>query len=71
MSVHELNPQYARVISLHRVTIRYLLMFVHRRDVEQSSVSRTFAGDRVWVCYTKSHLCTLPSFASLIKYKTQ
>ena len=44
MSVHELNPQYARVISLHRVTIRYLLMFVHRRDVEQSSVSRSPLG---------------------------
>ena len=32
-------------------------------------MSRTLASDRVWVCYAKSHLCILPSFASLIEYK--
>src|SRR3989344_8111615 len=50
-------------------TIRYLLMFVHRRDLEQSSVSRFLSDDRVRVCYAKSHLYTLPNFASLIEYK--
>ena len=38
--VHELKPQYARVMFPKGATIRYLLMFVHRRDLEQSSVSR-------------------------------
>src|SRR3989338_7541757 len=35
---------------------------IHRRDVEQSSVSRAFTGDRVWVCYTTSRLCILLNF---------
>ena len=55
-----------------RLTIRYLLMFVHRRDLEQSSVSRSLASDRVWVCYAKSHLYTLlflEKIAKSIKYK--
>src|SRR3989344_7345108 len=43
-----------------RLTIRYLLMFVHRRDLGQSSVSRLPLGsDRARVCYAKSHLYTL------------
>src|SRR3989344_212037 len=42
-----------------QVTIRYMLMFVHRRDLVQSSVSRTFAGDRVRERNAKSHLYTL------------
>jgi hypothetical protein len=55
-----------------RLTIRYMLMFVHRRDLEQSSVSRTLSSDRVRVCYAKSHLCILlflRKTAQLIKYK--
>jgi len=42
-----------------QVTIRYLLMFVHRRDLVQSSVSRTFSGDRVRERNAKSLLYTL------------
>jgi len=56
MSVHELNPQYARVMS-QRVTIRYVLMFMHRRDLAQSSVSRTRFHERQGVgmqCQTSS-----------------
>ena len=45
-----------------QVTIRYLLMFVHRRDLVQSSVSRTFTGDRVRERNAKSHLYTLLIF---------
>ena len=49
-----------------RLTIRYLLMFVHRTNTGQSSVSPFRQGA---VCHAVSGLCTLPSFASLIKYK--
>ena len=47
---------------LLRVTIRYLLMFVHRRDLVQSSVSRTPSSDRVRERNAKSHLYTLLFF---------
>ena len=45
-----------------RLTIRYLLMFVHRRDLGQSSVSRTLSSDRVWESNAASHLCILLIF---------
>ena len=53
-----------------RLTIRYLLMFVHRRDLEQSSVSRfprQAWDDRVWESYAKPRLYILlnPSKNSL------